>query len=112
MFATGSIIKTRKCDHIADGITKVHKLYLQRGFKITCMHTDCEFESLRKEMTALGTNLNCAFKKEYVPKIDWLNEFTPLTPGAGLPDTKFPGQLILGNIPPPARRICPGASRG
>ena len=27
----------------------------------------------------------------------WINTFTPSTPGAGLPDTKGPGKLILGN---------------
>ena len=49
MFATRIMIKKRKVEHIADGITQVHKLYLQRGFKITHMHTDCELEPLRKE---------------------------------------------------------------
>ena len=44
MFATGSMIKNRKVEKIVGGITQVHKLYLQRGFKITHMHTDCEFE--------------------------------------------------------------------
>ena len=39
MFATGSMIKNRKVENIADGITQVHKLYLQRSFKITHMHT-------------------------------------------------------------------------
>ena len=63
MFATGSMIKNRKIEHIADGITQVHKLYLQLGFKITHMYTNCEFKPLRKEMTALGINLNCASKK-------------------------------------------------
>ena len=29
--------------------------------------------------------------------IFWLNAFPPSTPGAGLSDTKGPGQLILGN---------------
>ena len=133
MFATGSMIKNRKFEHIADGITHVHKLYLQRGFKITHMHIDCEFEPLRKETTALGINLKCASKKEHVPEIErfiqtvkervrsaqstmpfkrisnliivhlvasfifWINAFPPSTPGAGLSDTKGPGQLILGN---------------
>ena len=69
MFATGSMIKNRKFEHIADGITQVHKLYLQRGFKITHMHTNCELEPLRKEMTALGINLNCASKKEHAFEI-------------------------------------------
>ena len=43
MFPTGSMIKKIKVEHIADGITQVHKLYLQRGFKITHMYTNCEF---------------------------------------------------------------------
>ena len=133
MFATGSMIKSRKVEHIADGITQVHKLYLQNGFNITHMHTDFEFEPLRKDMTALGIKLKFASKKEHVPEIErfirtikervrsarstmpfkriskimivhlvasaifWLNEFPPSTPGAGLSDTKGPGQLILGN---------------
>ena len=63
MFATGSMIKNRKVENISDGITQVHKLYLQCGFKITHMNNDCEFKPLRKEMTALGINLNCASKK-------------------------------------------------
>ena len=70
MFATGSMIKNRKVEHIAHGITQVNKLYLQRGFKITHMHTNCELEPLRKEMTALVINLNFASKKEHVPEIE------------------------------------------
>ena len=61
--ATGSMIKNRKIENIADEITQVHKLYLQRGFNIIHMHTDCEIEQLRKEITTLGINLNCASKK-------------------------------------------------
>ena len=67
MFATGSMIKKRKMENIVDVITQVHKLYLQRVLKITHMHTDCEFEPLRKEITALGINLNCASKKRTCP---------------------------------------------
>ena len=70
IFSTGSMIKNRKVDNIADGITKVHKLYLHRGFKITHIHTDCEFEPPRKEMTSLGINLNFESKKEHVPEIE------------------------------------------
>ena len=38
----------KRLGYIADGITQVHKLYLHRGFKITHMHTDCDFEPIRK----------------------------------------------------------------
>ena len=70
MFATESMIKNRKVENIADGITQVHKLYLQHVFKTTHMHTDCDFKPLHKEMNALGINLNCASKKEHVPEIE------------------------------------------
>ena len=63
MFSTVSIIKNLKIENITDGITQVHKLYLQHGFKITCMHAYRYFELLRMEMTDLGINLNCASKK-------------------------------------------------
>ena len=69
MFSTGSMIKNRKVENIEDGITKVHKLYPQSGLKITHMHTDCEFEPMRKEMSALGINLNFASKKKRVSEI-------------------------------------------
>ena len=70
MFATGSMIKNRKIENNADGIIQLHKTYLQRGFKITHMHTACKFEQLRNEMTALGINLNWASKKEHFPGIE------------------------------------------
>ena len=70
MFSTGIMIKKPKIENIADGITQVHKLYLQRGFKITHMHTDCEFETIRKEMIYIGIKLKCASKKEHVPEIE------------------------------------------
>ena len=62
MFATGSMIKIRKVEHIVDGITQVHTLYTQRGFRTTHIHTDFEFEPLCKEMIALVINLKCAYQ--------------------------------------------------
>ena len=41
VFTIGSMIKNRKIENIVDGIIQVHKLYLQSGFKITHMQTDC-----------------------------------------------------------------------
>ena len=48
MFATGSMIKNREIENIADGIMQVNTLYLQSGFNITHMHTDFDFGQLRK----------------------------------------------------------------
>ena len=43
IFATGSIINIWKKKNIEDGTKQVHKLYLQRGFKITHIHADSGF---------------------------------------------------------------------
>ena len=40
IFATGSMIKNLKINNIKYGIKQVHKLYLQRDFKIMCIHAD------------------------------------------------------------------------
>ena len=40
MFATGIMNKNRKLNNIEYVIKQVSKLYMQRGFKITCMHAD------------------------------------------------------------------------
>ena len=60
MFATGSMIKNRKVKNIKDGIKQVNKLNLQRGFNITLIHADSEFEQLREEMADIGISLNFA----------------------------------------------------
>ena len=69
LFSTGSMIKNRKMKNIEDGNKQVNKLYLQRGFKITRIHTDSIFEPLPSEMSDIGISLNCVSKKEHVPKI-------------------------------------------
>ena len=56
------LLKTEK-KNIEDGIKQVIKIYLQRGFKITGIHADSEFEHLGAEMADLGISLNCASKK-------------------------------------------------
>ena len=70
MFATGSMIKNRKVEHILDGITQVHKLHPQHWFNITHMHANSNFEQLRREMTDLVIKLKCASKEEHVPVIE------------------------------------------
>ena len=63
MFATGSMIKNQKIKNIADGITQVHKLYLQHGFKITHMKAESKVKLLIRETNALGMKPECESKK-------------------------------------------------
>ena len=43
MFDMGTMIKCIKVKNIEHGIKQVNKIYLQPGFKITCIHSDGEF---------------------------------------------------------------------
>ena len=74
MFATVSIIKNRKIKNTEDGMKQVHKLYIQRGLKITQIHADIEFESVCAEITDFRIFLNCASKKEHVRDIEWFKQ--------------------------------------
>ena len=67
------MIKNRKVNNIEDGIKQVNKLYLKRGFKITCIHANSEFEPLHAKMADIYISLNCASKKEHVPEIEQFN---------------------------------------
>ena len=58
IFATGSMIKNRKVNNIEDGIKQINKIYLQRGFKITRIANDSEYEPLHSEISDLGISLN------------------------------------------------------
>ena len=58
LFDTGSMIKNRKTKNIEEGIKQVKKLYLKCGFKITRIHDDSEFETLRTEVADIGIYLS------------------------------------------------------
>ena len=63
LFSVGSMIKNRKLNNIEDGIKHVNKIYLQRGFNITCIHAHSKFGPLGGGMTDLGVSLNLVSKK-------------------------------------------------
>ena len=74
LFATVIMIKNKKIKDIEGGIKQFNKLYLQRGFKITRIHSYSEFETLRAKMDYIGISLDCTSKKEHVTDIEQLNQ--------------------------------------
>ena len=70
MFAIGITLKNRKINNTEDENKHVHKLYLQRGFKIMRTHAYIKFEPLHAEVANIVISLNCASKKEHVTGIE------------------------------------------
>ena len=68
------MIKNRKVRNIEDGIKQINKIYLQRGFKITPIHSYRTFETLCAEVAYLVISLDLLSKKEHVPKIERFNK--------------------------------------
>ena len=69
LFAMISMLKYIKVKNIEDRIKQANKLYLQRGFKITCINPDSEFKPLQSEMADLGISINWASKKKLLEQV-------------------------------------------
>jgi hypothetical protein len=69
-FGTAEYIKNQKDDTILTAIKHVKGLYMHRGFKITHMLMDGQFESLRADIADLQINLNTVSRDEHVPEIE------------------------------------------
>ena len=86
-FCNGKYDLKLKVKNIEDVIKHVNKLYLQRGFNITPIHADSEFEPLQAEMADIGISLNLTSKKGHVPDIEWFNRMSMNV--SGLPEQPF-----------------------
>ena len=61
-------------NNIEEIIKQINRMYLQRGFNITWIHTDKDFEPLRLEVASLDSALNCFPNKLNFPYIERFNQ--------------------------------------
>jgi hypothetical protein len=69
-FGTVEMIKSRSAATLIAAVKQVRSAYVKRGFKVTHMLVDGEFETLRGDAAALGISLNVASRDEHVPEIE------------------------------------------
>ena len=69
-FSTVETIANRQPDTIIKAFTNVRNIYLRRGFTISYLLADGEFEHLRGYMSSLAITLNTASNDEHVPDIE------------------------------------------
>jgi hypothetical protein len=69
-FGTAEMLKSESDASLLDAIKHVKKAYATRGFKLTYVLADGQFESLRADLTDLGIALNCVSRDEHVIKIE------------------------------------------
>jgi len=71
-FAAVNHLADRKAGTIFAAFKEMHQCYLHRGFRITTLHVDGEFEPLKPMMQALpgGPMANTASANEHVPEIE------------------------------------------
>ena len=70
MFRSNGYLKNQKSPTIIQAIKNIKSVYAQRGFIVTIMNMDGEFEHLHEEISLIGIYLNIVSHNEYVPKIE------------------------------------------
>ena len=67
-FTTIKMLTNRQEQAISKCLTKVMQLYGSRGFLVTMVHADSEFEVIRPQLAAAGSGLNVCSVDEHVPE--------------------------------------------
>lgn len=112
-FGTTEAIQTMKGAQLKGSITQVMRLYRTRGFKVTMVKADNQFEFLRGDLVALQCGLNTVSENEHVPEIERHNQLlkervrcnynmTPIDywPARLLIEAVYSSQFWLNSIPP------------
>jgi hypothetical protein len=69
-FGTAEMIKSQKAPTLLAGIKQIKCAYLKRGFNITHILLDGQFEPLRGDTAAIGIALNVESRDERVPEAE------------------------------------------
>jgi hypothetical protein len=69
-FSTVEMLHNRKSETVLNAIKQVNAVYQKRGFNITHMLIDGEFDCLRGALSALKITRNTATNDEHVPEIE------------------------------------------
>lgn len=69
-FGTAEMLANRQASTILTAIKQVRNVYAQRGFRITTMILDGEFETLRGDLASLQIALQTASHDDHVPEIE------------------------------------------
>ena len=97
-FGTVEHINNRQPATILSALKKVHAIYRQRGFVISNVLVDHEFEPLRGDLSTLGIQLNTASADEHVADIERYNRTLKERVRCiwtTLPFTKMPDRLVI-----------------
>jgi hypothetical protein len=69
-FGTAKMLKSESAVQLMASIKLVTQTYVTRGFRVTSMMVDGQFEPLRGELAGLGIAVNCVSRDEHVPEIE------------------------------------------
>jgi hypothetical protein len=69
-FGTAEMIQNQQAKTILTAINQVKATYVKRGFNITTLLMDGQFDSLRGELSNMGITLNTVANAEHVPEIE------------------------------------------
>ena len=69
-FTTCEMIKDLKSQTICTAIKHVINIYRARGFEVSYIMMDCQFDPLRADIEGIGVNVNTTSRNEHVPEVE------------------------------------------
>ena len=97
-FGTAEFLQSQTNKSLFTAVKQIRAVYMKRGFRITNVLMDGQFESMRGELSELGITLNTVSNNEHVPEIEryirTVKERVRCTYNS-LPFEKMPPRLII-----------------
>ena len=97
-FCTAELLPNQSNKTFVTAVRHVHQLYAKRGFKITTLLMDGQFEAIRGELADLNITLNTVARGEHVPEVErhirTIKERARCVYNT-LPFTKLPSRMIV-----------------
>ena len=69
-FGTAEMLQNQQSKTILRAIKQVKSVYMKRGFKISTLLMDGQFESIRGDLAEMQINLNTVSNDEHVPEVE------------------------------------------
>ena len=69
-FGTAEMLQNQQSKKILRAIKQVKSVYMKRGFKISTLLMDGQFESIRGDLAEMQINLNTVSNDEHVPEVE------------------------------------------
>ena len=97
-FSTAEMVANQKAKTLTNAVLQVKRIYAQRGFIVTDIAMDGQFEPIRGELADIQVGLNTAGHDDHVPEVERHIRVVKERSSAiynTVPFTRFPARMVI-----------------